>query len=138
MHIIKTSCKCKQSVNNSQLFWPSNLNCYQLPGTFFHFTWFTYLKTFTWYIHEQIHVPELQNVLSQSTHVCKFLGVIDSATNSPANCHCVPNVSDYIPICLLCDPPGTVYTYIQMGLPLDYLASAMCGRVNEQDITKKK
>lgn len=113
-------------MNNSQLFWPSNLTCYQLPGTFFNFTWFTYLKSLTWYIHEQIPVPELHcaNVLSQSTRVCKFLGVIDSATNSPANCHCVPNMSDYIPICLLCDPPGTVYTYIHMGPPLDYLASA--------------
>lgn len=76
--------------------------------------------------YEQIPVPELHNVLSQSTRVCKFLGVIDSATNSPANCHCVPNMSDYIPICLLCDPPGTVYTFIYTWVPLSITWLLQC------------
>lgn len=109
-------------------FGQATLTCYQLPSTFFHFIWFTYLKTkkLTWYIHEQIPVPELHNVLSQSTRVCKFLGVIDSATNSPANCHCVPNMSDYIPICLLCDPPGTVYTFIYTWVPLSITWLLQC------------
>lgn len=59
-------------------FGQATLTCYQFPSTFFHFIWFTYLKKnkkLTWYIHEQIPVPELHNVLSQSTRVCKFLGV---------------------------------------------------------------
>lgn len=110
-------------------FGQATLTCYQLPSTFFHFIWFTYLKKkkkLTWYIHEQIPVPELHNVLSQSTRVCKFLGVIDSATNSPANCHCVPNMSDYIPICLLCDPPGTVYTFIYTWVPLSITWLLQC------------
>lgn len=118
-------------------FGQATLTCYQFPSTFFHFIWFTYLKKkqLTWYIHEQIPVPELHNVLSQSTRVCKFLGVIDSATNSPANCHCVPNMSDYIPICLLCDPPGTVYTFIYTWVPLSI--TWLLQWVNEQDITMK-
>lgn len=109
-------------------FGQATLTCYQFPSTFFHFIWFTYLKKkqLTWYIHEQIPVPELHNVLSQSTRVCKFLGVIDSATNSPANCHCVPNMSDYIPICLLCDPPGTVYTFIYTWVPLSITWLLQC------------
>lgn len=109
-------------------FGQATLTCYQLPSTFFHFIWFTFLKKkkLTWYIHEQIPVPELHNVLSQSTRVCKFLGVIDSATNSPANCHCVPNMSDYIPICLLCDPPGTVYTFIYTWVPLSITWLLQC------------
>lgn len=109
-------------------FGQATLTCYQLPSTFSHFIWFTYLKKkkLTWYIHEQIPVPELHNVLSQSTRVCKFLGVIDSATNSPANCHCVPNMSDYIPICLLCDPPGTVYTFIYTWVPLSITWLLQC------------
>lgn len=109
-------------------FGQATLTCYQLPSTFFHFIWFNYLKKkkLTWYIHEQIPVPELHNVLSQSTRVCKFLGVIDSATNSPANCHCVPNMSDYIPICLLCDPPGTVYTIIYTWVPLSITWLLQC------------
>lgn len=109
-------------------FGQATLTCYQLPSTFLHFIWFTYLKKkkLTWYIHEQIPVPELHNVLSQSTRVCKFLGVIDSATNSPANCHCVPNMSYYIPICLLCDPPGTVYTFIYTWVPLSITWLLQC------------
>lgn len=123
LHII-TASNQRTIVN---CFGQATLTCYQLPSTFFHFIWFTYLKKkLTWYIHEQIPVPELHNVLSQSTRVCKFLGVIDSATNSPANCHCVPNMSDYIPICLLCDPPGTVYTFIYTWVPLSITWLLQC------------
>lgn len=95
-------------------FGQATLTCYQFPSTFFHFIWFTYLKKkkLTWYIHEQIPVPELDNVLSQSTRVCKFLGVIDSATNSPANCHCVPNMSDYIYPFVCCVTHQVLYTHL--------------------------
>lgn len=120
--------QCKQSENNSQLFWPSNLNLLSITKYILslHMVQLPKKKKLTWYIHEQIPVPELHNVLSQSTRVCKFLGVIDSATNSPANCHCVPNMSDYIPICLLCDPPGTVYTFIYTWVPLSITWLLQC------------